>query len=129
MIALLENGHDPNFKDTNGRTPLSWAAENGHEAVVKLLLEKGAELESKDNEHGRTPLSWAAENGHEAVVKLLLEKGAELESKDMYTSHGQMEWRRKVTFLWEHYKLPVMMPINCWGPPDSDSLTEDPYAP
>ena len=43
---------------------------NGHEAVVKLLLEKGAELESKDRD-GRTPLSWAAENGQEAVVKLL----------------------------------------------------------
>ena len=49
---------------------------------MKLLLEKGAELESKDTEYGRTPLSWAAGNGHEAVVKLLLEKGAELESKD-----------------------------------------------
>ena len=49
---------------------------------MKLLLEKGAELESKDNRYGRTPLSWAAANGHEAVVKLLLEKGAELESKD-----------------------------------------------
>ena len=54
----------------------------GHEAVVKLLLEKGAEPESKDNDYGRTPLSWAAGSGHEAVVKLLLEKGAELESKD-----------------------------------------------
>jgi hypothetical protein len=41
--------------------------------VVKLLLEKGAELESKDNS-GQTALSWAAENGHEAVVNLLLEK-------------------------------------------------------
>ena len=28
----------------------------GHEAVVKLLIEKGAELDSKDND-GRTPLS------------------------------------------------------------------------
>ena len=26
-----------NSKDENGRTPLSWAAEGGHEAVVKLL--------------------------------------------------------------------------------------------
>ena len=49
---------------------------------MKLLLEKGAELESKDTYYGQTPLSWAAEKGHEAVVKLLLEKGAELESKD-----------------------------------------------
>jgi ankyrin repeat protein len=48
---------------------------------VKLLLEKGAELETKDSSK-RTPLSYATENRHEAVVKLLLEKGAELETKD-----------------------------------------------
>jgi len=52
------------------------AAERGHEAVVKLLLEKGAALETKDKS-GRTPLSLAARRSHEAVVKLLLEKGAE----------------------------------------------------
>ena len=46
------------------------------EAVVKLLLEKGAELETKDDDNGWMPLSGAAGNGHEAVVKLLLEKGA-----------------------------------------------------
>ena len=55
----------------------------GHEAVVELLLEKGADVDSKDDT-GRTPLSWAAENGHEAVVKLLLEKGADVSSKDKY---------------------------------------------
>jgi ankyrin repeat protein len=54
----------------------------GDDAVVKLLLEKGAEMESKDNDCGQTPLSLAAMEGHEAAVKLLLEKGAELESKD-----------------------------------------------
>jgi ankyrin repeat protein len=72
-----------------GQTPLMWAAENGHEAVVKLLLEKGAQLETKD-EDGHTPLLYATENGHEAVVKLLLEKGAELETKDEDSNYGQM---------------------------------------
>jgi hypothetical protein len=72
---------DVESKDKFNRTPLSWAAEKGHEAVVKLLLEKGAELEAKDKD-GRTPLLWAAKNGHEAVVKLLLENGAEPEAKD-----------------------------------------------
>ena len=45
---------------------------------MKLLLEKGADVKSKNNV-GETPLSWAAWNGHEAVVKLLLEKGADVE--------------------------------------------------
>jgi|SRR5271170_1637161 len=60
---------------------------NGRAAVVKLLREKGAELEPK-NEESRTPPSLAAEMGHEAVMKLLLEKGAQLESQD--TEYGQM---------------------------------------
>jgi ankyrin repeat protein len=55
---------------------LLWAARYRHEAVVKLLSEKGVELETKDKNYGQTPLLWAAENGHKAVVKLLLEKGA-----------------------------------------------------
>jgi ankyrin repeat protein len=59
--------------------------------VVKLLLEKGAELESKNND-GQTPLSWAAGNGHEAVVKLLLEKGAELEIKDRNDGRTPLVW-------------------------------------
>jgi hypothetical protein len=56
-------------------TGYEWAVQEGHEAVVKLLLERGAELETKDI-YGRTPLSRAAGNGRETVVKLLLERGA-----------------------------------------------------
>ena len=70
-------------RDGYGQTPLSRAAEGGHEAVVRLLLEKGAAIESKDD-YRRTPLSRAAEGGHEAVVRRLLEKGAAIESKDDY---------------------------------------------
>ena len=48
MMALLENRDHLNIKDKWGRTPLSWAAEKGHEAEVKLLIEKGGDIESKD---------------------------------------------------------------------------------
>ncbi|KAF2177265.1 ankyrin, partial [Zopfia rhizophila CBS 207.26] len=62
---------DLNSKDKHGRTPLYWAARDGHDAAVKLLLEKdGVNPDSKDI-YGQTPLSIAARNGHKAIVKLL----------------------------------------------------------
>ncbi|KAL3588219.1 hypothetical protein FPOAC2_14118 [Fusarium poae] len=63
-------------------TDLMIASFYGHYVIVKLLLDKGAEIEAKDSEYGQTPLSWAAGNGRDAVVKLLLDKGAEVDVKD-----------------------------------------------
>jgi len=67
---------NPDAPDTSyGQTPLSWAAGNGHEGIVKLLLErKDVTPDTPDTQYGQTPLSWAAENGHEGIVKLLLER-------------------------------------------------------
>jgi hypothetical protein len=94
VASLLEYNEYTNSKDTKySRTPLPWAAENGHEAVVKLLLEKeGVGVDSKAK-NGRTPLSWAAENGHEAVVKLLLEKeGVDVDFKDTENGQTPLSW-------------------------------------
>ena len=49
--------------------------------MMRLLLEKGTDLESK-YKGGRISLPWAAANGHDGVLKLLLEKGTELEPKN-----------------------------------------------
>ena len=58
---LLEKGADADVQHKDGWTALHWAAENGHEAVVRLLVEReDVEAYSKDN-NGRTPLSLAAE--------------------------------------------------------------------
>jgi ankyrin repeat protein len=70
-LLVERNDVEADSMDGYGRTPLSWAADRGHEAVVRLLVERDdVEADSKDNS-GRTPLSWAAINGHEAVVRLL----------------------------------------------------------
>ncbi|CEL11625.1 hypothetical protein ASPCAL14725 [Aspergillus calidoustus] len=75
--VLLRQGADVDSKDTEyGRTPLSWAAERGHEEIVKLLIQTGeVDVDSKDTEYGQTPLSWAAQRGHKEVVKLLIQTG------------------------------------------------------
>ncbi|KAL6879187.1 hypothetical protein J3F83DRAFT_768457 [Trichoderma novae-zelandiae] len=46
--TLLSAGVTADFADDSGRTSLSWAAQNGHEAVVKLLLRWDADVNRED---------------------------------------------------------------------------------
>jgi ankyrin repeat protein len=63
---------DPNSTDVDGRTPLSWAAGNGHgEGVAFLLWNFDMGLDRADR-NDRTPLSWAAGSGHGECLELLL---------------------------------------------------------
>jgi ankyrin repeat protein len=62
--------------NTERDAALPLAAAKGYTDVVKLLLERGANIEAMDN-HGNTALFSAAALGRTEVVKLLLEKGAE----------------------------------------------------
>ena len=72
----------------NGYTPLICASQNGHLEVVKYLIDKGANIESKDNSNfkylfwnGYTPLMHASKNIHLEVVEYLIDKGANIEIK------------------------------------------------
>lgn len=79
-LSFIFNKRDGiNKRDSYGRTALWGAAVWGHEALVHLLLEKGAEIKSK-GELGSgsrvTALFCAATMGHIAILQLLLKKGA-----------------------------------------------------
>ena len=65
-------GCDINQKDCVGNTPLIWAAHNGHEGAVKVLLGRDDVDPNKPNDGGQTPLLQAALSAHEGVVKILL---------------------------------------------------------
>lgn len=56
----------------------------GYDKLVELLLNHGANINSKDFAE-RTPLYLAATEGHLNVVKLLLEKGTAIESAERDT--------------------------------------------
>ncbi|CAO2647257.1 Nn.00g081790.m01.CDS01 [Neocucurbitaria sp. VM-36] len=62
---------------------LHYAAANGHNDVVKLLISTSADKPAAAfinavNEAGNTPLHWAALNGHLESVKLLMQSGADV---------------------------------------------------
>jgi len=76
--ALLDmRDWDVDRADSWGRTPLIWACKNGHEGIIRLLLEKGrASIDTKDTMYGQAPLSWAAKYGMEGAANLLLQRAA-----------------------------------------------------
>ena len=60
---------------TTGRTPLHLAAGAGELAVVKTLVDQGADLTAIDPTFGATPLQWAQFLHHENVVDFLTNRG------------------------------------------------------
>ncbi|MEX2141731.1 MAG: PQQ-binding-like beta-propeller repeat protein [Pirellulales bacterium] len=75
--ALLGKGVDVNFKNSYGATALSFAADKGHLAVVKLLLQHKADVNAKDTFYKSSPLDWAVSRNYVDIVKALVEAGAE----------------------------------------------------
>jgi ankyrin repeat protein len=93
VSLLLHRGADPNLMDPlYGLTPLSGAAENGHQKVVKLLLTYGADTECKDPQYHRTPLWLAVNNNHRAVVSLLLENKSDPDPEDKEFHATPLSW-------------------------------------
>jgi ankyrin repeat protein len=57
------------------------AVKEGNVEVVQLMLERGADINSRDA-HNRTPLQRAASSGKLDVARLLVDRGAEVEPPD-----------------------------------------------
>jgi len=77
---LLDTGEDPNRYNPPGghshTTPLHQAAGAGHEAVVRLLVERGARLDMKDILWQGTPAGWAEYGGKNEIAAYLREEEA-----------------------------------------------------
>jgi ankyrin repeat protein len=63
-------------------TPLHYAAYSGEESTVRMLLDKGVDINAQDKQ-GKTPLHYAAIAGHSKVLSILYRAGANTEIKDL----------------------------------------------
>jgi uncharacterized protein len=79
---LLGKGADVNIASQNNQrvTPLHAAAASQSVTIVRMLLQHGADPNSRQN-GGFTPLHSAAQNGQIEMIQLLLEHGAQPELK------------------------------------------------
>jgi ankyrin repeat protein len=77
---LLDAGEDPDRHNPEGihphATPLHQAIWSGNEAVMRLLVERGARLDIRDAIWQATPLGWAIHGGHAEMVAYLRSLGA-----------------------------------------------------
>ncbi len=86
MLKLMHQGANVNAKARydDYMSPLIWASRCNQVAAVKLLLDKGADVDITADSAvgvrglvmGLTSLIWAASYGNTDIVKLLLTKGA-----------------------------------------------------
>ncbi len=85
LAASLEAGADPDARSDEGlqATALMLAAAKPDPALVRVLLDAGAEVDTRDAQ-GDPAINWAAYYGHAAVVAALFDAGANGEQ----TGHG-----------------------------------------
>lgn len=79
VAELINKGCNPDVRDKRNRSPLWWAAYNGHAGIVEFLLKQNVNIEVKDTFFYATPLKLAARRGASSIVRLLLDKDADLE--------------------------------------------------
>jgi ankyrin repeat protein len=86
LVRLLDQSQQllVDTKNEDGTTLLMLASARGHVDVVRVLLERGADLSARDK-YEASAILYAANNGRDEVVNLLLGNGADVRSCD---EHG-----------------------------------------
>lgn len=119
--ALLKAGANPNQHarvnalterknadfPSGGFVPLHWASRNGDEAMMRLLLENGADINARNGD-GSTPMMLAIVNDRFDTAALLLELGADANDGSLFyiteMRDATTDWRAKdgTVYRWDH---------------------------
>jgi ankyrin repeat protein len=92
---LLDHGVDPNDTNGMGMTTLHIVAAEGTTEAARWLVERGANLHTRDRQFDSTPLAWAARAGREDMVRLLISLGARPRDPDDEPWATPAAWARR----------------------------------
>jgi ankyrin repeat protein len=76
LAAYLDAGVPATLTNTNGDTLVMLASYYGHESAVAALVERGADVDRRNN-RGQTPLAGAVFKNETTIMELLLRAGAD----------------------------------------------------
>ncbi|EKX52968.1 hypothetical protein GUITHDRAFT_64811 [Guillardia theta CCMP2712] len=114
----LKRIHDKRFgtelTDSDGWTPIFWAAVNDRSSAIDALCERGANVSAVDK-NGATALHWAAVNGSSNAIHNLLKRGLKVTAKDKQgRTPVQLAWEYGQEISHEVMRRGRSLPL-CWG--------------
>jgi hypothetical protein len=91
---LLRAGADPDVQVSSGQSALGAAAAAGQIPTARLLLARGAHVDSRARLTFDTPLTEAAQMNQLDMVRLLLDRGADVRARDIM-GRTALDWARE----------------------------------
>ncbi|KAJ2958688.1 hypothetical protein NQZ79_g5710 [Umbelopsis isabellina] len=90
-----------NDRDDQGLTALHYACDGGHLDIIKLLVEKGADVNSLTNEH-ETPLHYACLSERAEAAQYLIDNGCDVSIED---EEGNTAQQSGSSQFWSNLRL------------------------
>jgi ankyrin len=92
LARLLDAGADVESPNADGQTALMVVARTSQVDAAKVLLARGAKVDTVEQWRGQTALMWAVAQNQPAMVKALVAAGANVNARSTVNA-----WRRQVT--------------------------------
>ena len=80
---ILNSGGDPNAQDSDGKTPLHYAAMRKNAEYFKFLLDNGATIGIHDKA-GKTPMDYVRDNNDKEILRIVEEHASLTRDKELW---------------------------------------------
>ncbi len=105
--SFLKDDAHVHARDEEGKTVLMFAAQNGHQEIIQLLLHAGAAINATDSSNN-TALFYAIGGGHVDAARLLLQQGAHVNAVNHLGRTPLMD----AAALWYEDMVPMLLQYN-----------------